>query len=126
MSALSHSNDNDRILFEEAVSVLVPALGMKKEGDDYVSAPCPACNGGTKDRFKLKRCPTTGDAWLLCNAKCDPKDIWKGIYERGFFQASPDSVNEIKRQHEYYDPDVELGSPLLDASIGFSALFNLA
>jgi len=108
VSTLSHSNDDDRISFEEAVSVLVPALGLKKEGDSYVGAPCPGCNGGTKDRFKLKCCPTTGDAWLLCNAECDAKDIWKGIYERGFFQAPSRPFNDIKRRHEYYDPDGKL------------------
>jgi hypothetical protein len=105
VSALSHSQSDERISFEEAVARLVPALGMTKKGNDYVGAPCPACNGGTTDRFNLKRCPTTGNAWLLCNAGCSPRDIWKGIFNQGFFPSESTLASDIKRQHEYYNPE---------------------
>ena len=32
-------------------------------------------------------------------------DIWKCLYEQGFFQSEPVRVSDIKRQHEYYDPN---------------------
>lgn len=73
--------------YEDAVQQIATRLKLRFVKDHWEGAPCPACRGGTRDRFTLKP-DEHGNAWLICNAGCKQGDIWKALVDQGLIDDS--------------------------------------
>ena len=73
--------------YEDAVQQIATGLNLRFVKDHWEGAPCPACQGGTRDRFTLKP-DEHGNAWLICNAGCRQGDIWKALVNQGLVDDS--------------------------------------
>ncbi|MBL6809920.1 MAG: bifunctional DNA primase/polymerase [Litoricola sp.] len=70
------------LTFDEAVQQIASPLGLSYVDGRWEGYPCPACHGGTKDRFTLRK-GCDGLAWLICNQGCSQSDMWKALADTG-------------------------------------------
>jgi putative DNA primase/helicase len=70
------------LTFDEAVQQIASPLGLNYVDGRWEGYPCPACHGGTKDRFTLRK-GSDGLAWLICNQGCSQRDMWRALAETG-------------------------------------------
>ena len=73
------------LTFDEAVQQVAIPLGLNYVDGRWEGYPCPACHGGTKDRFTLKK-GSDGYAWLICNQGCSQRDMWSALAETGLLK----------------------------------------
>ena len=89
------------LTFDEAVKQIAGPLGLNYVDGRWEGYPCPACHGGTKDRFTLRK-GSDGLAWLICNQGCSQRDMWKALAETGLLNQQ---VVEAIRTNILYFPD---------------------
>lgn len=73
------------LTFDQAVQQIAIPLGLNYVDGRWEGCPCPACHGGTKDRFTLRK-GSDGYAWLICNQGCSQREMWSALAETGLLE----------------------------------------